>query len=98
MEAYWRGNTIANTLIEENFLETVRGIREKNWYLQRNAGMEYLTVNDGSWYNPVLDTCALFGVVPEWRPEIQRLDIGFSMRTPSISCPDCMFSLHTMAQ
>ena len=60
VEAYWRG------AISEAELEAIgRQIRHENWKLQAEAGLDFVTVGDFSWYDHVLDTSALLGVIPE---------------------------------
>ncbi len=60
VEAYWRGESTAEEL------EAVGShLREVHWQQQQQAGLDYVTVGDFSWYDHVLDTATLFGIVPE---------------------------------
>lgn len=60
VETYWRGE------ITQNELEAVgKQIRHDNWKAQAEAGLDYVTVGDFSWYDHVLDTSAMLGVIPE---------------------------------
>ncbi|HLX53905.1 MAG TPA: 5-methyltetrahydropteroyltriglutamate--homocysteine S-methyltransferase, partial [Aquella sp.] len=59
LESYWRGE------IGQNVLLTVgREIRQKNWKIQADAGFDFVTVGDFSFYDHILDTSALLGVIP----------------------------------
>ncbi len=59
LERYWKGEINLETLKEES-----QRIRECNWNLQLKAGHDFLSVGDFSWYDHVLDTSALLGVIP----------------------------------
>src|SRR5215469_7475183 len=60
LEAYWSGKAA-----EADLLATTKAIRERNWLLQKEAGIDLIPSNDFSLYDQVLDTCALVGMVPE---------------------------------
>ncbi len=59
LEAYWRGELDARALAD-----TGRELRARHWQLQAQAGIELLPVGDFAWYDHVLETSALLGVVP----------------------------------
>src|SRR2546428_13341015 len=59
-EGYWSGK-----VSKAELLETGRTLRAAHWGLQRAAGMDLTPSNDFSFYDRVLDTCALVGAVPE---------------------------------
>ncbi|MCW5557355.1 MAG: 5-methyltetrahydropteroyltriglutamate--homocysteine S-methyltransferase [Verrucomicrobiae bacterium] len=58
-ESFWNG-----TLSEPEYLSQTRGLRQRNWEKQRDAGIGLIPSNDFSLYDHVLDTCALVGAVP----------------------------------
>jgi 5-methyltetrahydropteroyltriglutamate--homocysteine methyltransferase len=58
-EQYWAG-TISRT---DLFL-TAKKIREENWLLQKQAGIDLIPCNDFAFYDQVLDASLLFGAVP----------------------------------
>lgn len=60
VEAYWRGDI--NQADLQNIGQT---IKETNWKLQQEAGLDFVSVGDFSWYDHVLDMSALLGVIPE---------------------------------
>src|SRR5216117_2399436 len=58
-EGYWSGKVSRAQL-----LETGAELRRRNWHLQRDAGLDRIPANDFSFYDRMLDTCALVGAVP----------------------------------
>jgi len=59
LEAYWKGS-IARAELERSGAE----LRARHWRAQQQAGMDLVAVGDFSFYDHVLDTSALLGVVP----------------------------------
>ncbi len=60
VEAYWRGE-----LSQTDLAAVGQKIQESNWKTQADAGLEFITVGDFSYYDHVLDTSALLGVIPK---------------------------------
>jgi 5-methyltetrahydropteroyltriglutamate--homocysteine methyltransferase len=60
VEAYWAKKTDQKTLLED-----AKKIRKENWQLQKDAGLDFVTVGDFSFYDHVLDMAVTLGVVPE---------------------------------
>jgi 5-methyltetrahydropteroyltriglutamate--homocysteine methyltransferase len=60
LERYWRGE-----LDEASLHNTASELRKQHWLLQAAAGLDYLPVGDFSYYDQVLDTSVMLGVVPE---------------------------------
>ncbi|GEN24234.1 5-methyltetrahydropteroyltriglutamate--homocysteine methyltransferase [Halomonas cupida] len=87
-EAYWQGDMSRSELEEVG-----RELRRENWQIQRQSGLDLVTVGDFAFYDQVLNTSLLLGVVPERfnaEDEIARgeidLDTTFRMargRAPS---------------
>jgi 5-methyltetrahydropteroyltriglutamate--homocysteine methyltransferase len=79
-EQYWAGKIEALQLEQ-----TARSIRSTNWQLQKNAGIDWIPVNDFSFYDQVLDTCLMTGAIPERYHslvedlQVNRLDLLFAM-------------------
>ncbi|MHC4306690.1 MAG: 5-methyltetrahydropteroyltriglutamate--homocysteine S-methyltransferase, partial [Planctomycetota bacterium] len=77
LEGYWSGK------IDRSELESVaRQIRRDNWQLQRDAGIDHIPSNDFSYYDQVLDACAMVGAVPHrygWEGGTVDLDLYFGM-------------------
>ncbi|KAG7693230.1 hypothetical protein KL949_000042 [Ogataea haglerorum] len=75
-EAYWAGKIGADQL-----LAVGKEIREKNWKLQKEAGVDIIPSNDFSFYDQVLDLSVLFNVIPEryTKFDLPQLDVLFAM-------------------
>src|SRR2546422_5021881 len=76
-EGYWGGKVSRDQL-----LRTGAELRAAHWRLQRDAGLDLVPVNDFSFYDRVLDTCAMVGAVPErygWSGATVDLDTYFAM-------------------
>ncbi|EDY85997.1 5-methyltetrahydropteroyltriglutamate--homocysteine S-methyltransferase [gamma proteobacterium HTCC5015] len=59
VEAFWRGEIDRDTLQQRG-----AEVRADAWRRQSEAGLDFVTVGDFSWYDGVLDTSARLGVVP----------------------------------
>ncbi len=76
-EGYWSGKVPRAAL-----LETGAELRAAHWRLQRDAGVDLIPSNDFSYYDRVLDTCAMVGAVPArygWAGGPLDLDTSFAM-------------------
>ena len=76
-EGYWNGK-----VSRANLLSTGAGLRAAHWRLQRDAGLDLIPSNDFSYYDRVLDTCAMVGAVPTrygWSGGPVDLDTYFAM-------------------
>ena len=75
-EKYFRGEIDAQEL-----QNTAKELRRIHWSTQKDAGIDYISSNDFSFYDMVLDTAALLGIVPERYRELQlpALDTYFAM-------------------
>src|SRR5689334_11709336 len=59
LEAFWKG------AIAETELRTVgTELRRRHWRLQREAGLDFVTVGDFAWYDHVHNVTCLFGALP----------------------------------
>lgn len=61
--------------------ETARQIRLSNWKKQKQAAIDYISCNDFSYYDGMLDTCFMLGVIPERYKalKLSKLDTFFAM-------------------
>src|SRR5204862_228593 len=59
-EGYWSGKVSLPDL-----LKTGADLRARHWRLQQDAGIDLIPSNDFSYYDRMLDTCALVGAVPK---------------------------------
>ncbi|WP_418302781.1 5-methyltetrahydropteroyltriglutamate--homocysteine S-methyltransferase [Lysinibacillus fusiformis] len=60
LEAFWR-----QELTEEDFQETLKGIRLSRIEKQLQSGIDMVTVGDFTLYDRMLDTALMFGLVPK---------------------------------
>jgi len=77
VEGYWNGDRSKQDLLDEG-----RELRERHWREQADLGLDFVPSNDFSYYDQVLDTCAMVGAVPErfpWDGDIVDLDTYFAM-------------------
>ncbi|OQP64671.1 5-methyltetrahydropteroyltriglutamate--homocysteine S-methyltransferase [Niastella vici] len=80
-EQYWAGNINRNELVF-----AAKKIREENWLLQKQAGIDMIPCNDFSFYDQVLDMSLLLGVIPHRYtpvatdiPQNAEIDLYFAM-------------------
>ncbi len=59
-EKYFR-----NEIELAELLQTAKELRETHWNTQKKAGIDYISCNDFSLYDMVLDTAVLLGIVPK---------------------------------
>ena len=59
LEEFWRGR-----LSEAELLATAKTLRQRNWQLQKDAGLDVIPSNDFSFYDQVLDALVLVGATP----------------------------------
>lgn len=60
LEAFWSGK-----LKEEEFHARLQDIRLGHLRKQQEMGIDFIAVNDFSYYDQVLDTAAMFGIIPK---------------------------------
>ncbi len=58
-ELYWSGK-----INRDELFAVARTIRQQNWKLQQDAGIDLIPCNDFSFYDQVLDTSLMLGVIP----------------------------------
>jgi 5-methyltetrahydropteroyltriglutamate--homocysteine methyltransferase len=80
-EQYWAGKTG-----KQELFAAARDIREQNWKLQQEAGIDLIPCNDFSFYDQVLDTSLMLGVIPQrytqvlsQNPQNNEIDLYFAM-------------------
>src|ERR1044071_8492056 len=75
-EGYWTGKKSRDGLVAAG-----AELRARHWQLQRAAGIDLPASNDFSFYDRVLDTCAMVGAVPArygWTGPTGDLDTYFA--------------------
>ncbi|MEX2231077.1 MAG: 5-methyltetrahydropteroyltriglutamate--homocysteine S-methyltransferase [Cyclobacteriaceae bacterium] len=79
-ELYWSGKTT-----HKNLLQVGRNIRQENWMLQKQAGIDLIPSNDFSFYDQVLDMSLTVNAIPERYHDVivnrnnSELDLYFAM-------------------
>jgi len=76
-EGYWSGKVTRAQL-----LATGAELRRQHWQLQRDIGLDRIPANDFSFYDRMLDTCAMVGAVPPrygWKSDWVDADTYFAM-------------------
>lgn len=75
-EKYFRGEICATEL-----QNTAKEIRKKQWMIQNDSGLDYIPVNDFSFYDNMLDTAVLFNIIPNRYANLglSALDTYFAM-------------------
>lgn len=65
----------------EELLQTAEALRKTHWNTQKNAGIDFISSNDFSFYDMVLDTAAMLGIIPKRYKELHlsQLDTYFAM-------------------
>ena len=66
LEKYFRKETSADELTQ-----TAKELRKIHWLTQKEAGIDYITSNDFSYYDIVLDTAFLLNIIPERYRELE---------------------------
>ncbi|TKC05957.1 5-methyltetrahydropteroyltriglutamate--homocysteine S-methyltransferase [Pedobacter frigoris] len=79
-EHYWSGKTNIQQLIQAG-----KAIRQRNWELQQEAGIDLIPSNDFSFYDQVLDMSLTVGAIPKRYHDVilnksnAELDLYFAM-------------------
>ncbi len=65
----------------DELLQTAKALRKTHWNTQKNAGIDFISSNDFSFYDMVLDTAAMLGIIPNRYKELHlsQLDTYFAM-------------------
>ena len=77
-ESYFKGN---GDMTADTLLANVKQLRSAQWKKQWTGGVKFIPSNDFSFYDGVLDTAALLGVVPKRYRDLRlgELDTYFAM-------------------
>lgn len=70
-EKYFKREITAGEL-----LQTGKTLREMHWNIQKKAGIDYISCNDFSYYDMMLDTAVLFNIIPERYKELNLSELG----------------------
>ena len=75
LESYWSGK-----ISQDELKQTASDLRKRHWTYQKNAGIDFISINDFSFYDNMLDTTVMLNAVPEKYKDIDNeLDRYFAM-------------------
>ncbi len=77
LEDYWK-----EELPQERLLKVSQQLKQKHWQLQKKSKIDHIPSNDFSFYDQVLDTSVMAGVVPDrfnWPGDTIDLELYFAM-------------------
>jgi 5-methyltetrahydropteroyltriglutamate--homocysteine methyltransferase len=87
LEQFWKGQ-----MEESQFLQTMESIRHQQLKKQQEIGIDLIPVGDFTFYDQMLDTAAMLGLVPErfdWKGNDIPLSIYFAMARGNDTAPAC---------
>ncbi|MGM9971247.1 MAG: 5-methyltetrahydropteroyltriglutamate--homocysteine S-methyltransferase [Anaeroplasmataceae bacterium] len=66
---------------QKELLQIASTLRKTHWHTQKNAGINFVSSNDFSFYDIVLDTATMLGIIPNRYKELHlsQLDTYFAM-------------------
>ncbi|MBD3797321.1 MAG: 5-methyltetrahydropteroyltriglutamate--homocysteine S-methyltransferase [Campylobacterales bacterium] len=82
LEAYWSKQSGLQELEA-----TAKALRQRHWNYQKDAGIEFISCNDFSFYDNMLDTSIMLGAIPERFEEFEGLEQYFAMARGSKNAP-----------
>ena len=74
LEKYWRGESSLDELEK-----VARELRARHWNYQKEAGVEYISSNDFSYYDQMIDMIVMLGAEPEEYKDLEGIDRYFAM-------------------
>ena len=84
LESYWSGKS---EFSEVNKIASE--LKKRHWAYQKDAGIEYISSNDFSLYDNMLDTSVLFGVIPERFKGLEAEELYFAMARGNANAVAC---------
>ncbi|WP_270584725.1 5-methyltetrahydropteroyltriglutamate--homocysteine S-methyltransferase [Bacillus smithii] len=87
LEQFWKGQ-----VDESQFLQTMESIRHQHLKKQHEIGIDLIPVGDFTFYDQMLDTATMFGLVPErfnWKGNDIPLSVYFAMARGSDTAHAC---------
>ncbi|MFT7860797.1 MAG: 5-methyltetrahydropteroyltriglutamate--homocysteine S-methyltransferase [Sulfurimonas sp.] len=82
LESYWSKKSDLQELEA-----TAKELRQRHWQYQKDAGIEFISCNDYSLYDNMLDTSVMLGAIPKRFQEFKGLDQYFAMARGSENAP-----------
>ena len=74
LEEFW-----SNKCSFEKVEVVAKELKQRHWSYQQKAGIDFVSSNDFSFYDNVLDTCVLLNAIPKRFKDLENEDLYFSM-------------------
>ena len=74
LEKYWRGESSLDELEK-----VAKELRARHWNYQKEAGIEYISSNDFSYYDQMIDMIVMLGAEPQEYKDLEGIDRYFAM-------------------
>ena len=74
LEAYWSGKSDFDSVIS-----TAKELKKRHWNYQKETGMGYISCNDFSLYDTMLDMTLTLGAIPQRFRHMQNEELYFAM-------------------
>ena len=84
LELYWSGESSYETLKNE-----ASNIRKKHWLEQKDAGIDFISSNDFSFYDNILDTSILLNVIPSRFKDLKDEELYFALARGNKNAAAC---------
>ncbi len=81
LESFW-----ANNCSFKEVEEVANDLKKRHWNYQKNAGIEYISSNDFSFYDNVLDTAIMLNAIPKRFKDLENEELYFSMARGNKDC------------
>lgn len=81
LENYWAQKSTFTEV-----LELASKLKKRHWLYQKEAGIDFISSNDFSLYDNMLDTSILLGAIPSRFKELKEQELYFSMARGNASC------------
>ena len=74
LESFW-----SKQVDFEEVKKVAKQLKQRHWNYQKDAGIEFISSNDFSLYDNVLDTCVLLNAIPKRFKDLENEELYFSM-------------------
>ncbi len=81
LEEFWAKKSPFNKVEE-----LASNLKKRHWEYQKKAGIEYISSNDFSLYDNILDTCIMLNAIPKRFKELKGEELYFSMARGNKNC------------
>lgn len=82
LESFWAGECSFDTLQKE-----ASELKKRHWLYQKEAGIDFISSNDFSLYDNMLDTAFMLGAIPKRFANLQKEELYFAMARGTSQLP-----------